>query len=305
MNALRHKWVAVLAIAVVAVGVLRFWQRSREPRYKGKTVRLWLAMAKPEKSHSTNGQVSFTGFTGISGHRELQRMLDALGSNAAPSLIKIMDDGDSTMTGLKTAVARSKWDPVFIKSAASADLMDLHHSLSIAADAIRYLGSNAVHIAPDLERITCDPEKMMASYSAASALAGFGLQALPALRRSLTNAPSVRRQMISGIIQNIYREALRSYDAREREAAALGLSEYPRPPFEMIFVLLDILKSPDPDRQKQSLKALAIHLPTVAPFLVVAREAITNAAASEDSEIRRLANGILADLRPIDSKQKP
>lgn len=302
MNLVRHKWIAVLAIVVMAVGVLWFWQRSRKLRYQGKTVRQWLAIAKPDKSRSTNGQVSFTG---ISGHKELQRMLDALGSNAAPSLIKILDEGDSTMTGLKTAVARSKQAPAFIKSAASADLMDLHHSLVIAADAIRYLGSNAVQVIPDLERITCDPEKMMASYSAASALSGFGFQALPALRRSLTNAPSARRQMVSITIQNIYREALKSGDARDRGEAALGLSEYPRPPFEIIFVLLDMLKSPDPKRQKQSLNALAVQLPTTAPLLVVAREAVTNAAASEDPEICRLANGILADLRRIDSKQKP
>jgi hypothetical protein len=43
----------------------------------------------------------------------------------------------------------------------------------------------------------------------------------------------------------------------------------------------------------------------VAPFLIVAREAITNAAAGEDPEMRRIANNILADLRQIDSKQKP
>jgi hypothetical protein len=304
MNVMRQKWIVVLIVVVMTVGALWFWQRKNEPRYQGKTVSQWLAIAKPDKSRGTNGQLSFI-FTGISGHREIQRMLDALGSNAAPSLIKILDDGDSTMAKLKTAVVQSKWAPVSIKSAASADLIDLHGSLAIAGDAIRYLGSNAVHIAPDLERIICDPENMRGAHSAAGALAGFGLQALPALRRSLTNAPPSRQQVIHVVIQGIYREALKSSDARDREAAALGLSVYPRPPFEMIFVLLDMLKSPDPKRQRQSLAALAIHLPTVAPSLVVAREAVTKAAASDDPEIRRLANEILVNLIRLDSEGKP
>jgi hypothetical protein len=66
--------------------------------------------------------------------------------------------------------------------------------------------------------------------------------------------------MVSITIQNIYRAALQSYDARDREEAALGLSEYPRPPFDIIFVLLDILKSPDPKRQKQNAMIVALSI---------------------------------------------
>jgi len=303
MKLSRDKWIVVIAFAIATGGALWLSQRSKEPRYQGKTVRQWIKIARPCKTYYTNSQGVF--YTADYNHKELLRMLDTMGSNAGPSLIQILDEGDSLMIDLKRMIARSKWATDSMKSAASAGLGDSLETLMITSHTIRYLGSNAVQLIPDLERITCDSRKPSAAFAAAGALKGFGFQALPALHRSLTNAPSARQPMVSGMIQNIYREALRSDDARNREDAALALSEYPKPPFEIISVLLDILESPDPNRQKQSLNALAIHLPTMAPLLVAARKAVTRMAASEDPEIRRLANKILADLRHHESKQKP
>jgi len=302
MNVQRHKWITVLAIAVVAAGALWLWQRSKEPRYQGRTVRQWIKIVRPTKTYHTNVENIYSS---VDYHeKELVQMLNALGTNAAPALIQILDEADSTMTKLKAAVTRTKWVPNSVKSALEADLSERWVSSQIT-HGLRYFGSNAIPVIPDLERIICDPEKPRAASSACYALCALGAPALPALHRQLTNAPSSLRPWIHATIQTIYRNSLNSKNVREREEAALALSKYSRPPFEIIPVLLDMLESPDPKRQKQSLDALAVHLPTMAPLLVAAREAVTKMAASEDPETRRLANKILADLRHHDSKQKP
>lgn len=299
----RHKWIGLFAIAVVAGGTLWFCQGSKEPRYQGKTVRQWVNVTRPNKTFHTNGQrVSvFVDYN----QKEILRMLDALGSNAAPALIQVLDHADSRLTKFKTTVARTKWVPASIRSATSASLMESLETPQIASHGIRYLGPRATAVIPDLERIIGAPDKPMAAFPACNALDGFSTQALPVLRRLLTNAPLARRQMVQTVIQRIYRQALRSENASDREEAALALSEYSRPPTEIIHVLLDILESPDPKRQKQSLDALAIHLPTMAPVLIAARDALAKAAASSDPGIRQQANKILADLKRFDSKQTP
>ena len=298
----RHKWIIVLAIAVVAVGALWLWQRSKEPRYQGRTVRQWIEIVRPTKTYHTNVENIYSS---VDFHeKELVQMLNALGTNAAPALIQILDEADSTMTKLKAAVTRSKLVPDSVKSAASEDLSERFAASQIAYG-IRILGSNATPVIPDLERIICDPDKPLAASSAYQALSALGAPALPALHRLLTNAPSALRPWIHATIQNIYRNSLNSENAREREEAALALSEYSRPPFEIIQVLLDMLESPDPKRQKQSLDALAVHLPTMDPVLIAARDALAKATASSDPSVRQQANTILANLGRMDSKQKP
>ena len=301
----RNKGIAVLAAAVAAVGILLFWQRSKEPRYEGKTVRQWIAAAKGSKSAGTNSQGRFMGFTSIRSNKELQRMLDALGTNAAPLLIQILDDGDSSMTDLKRMIARSTWVTDSIRSAASSSLADSFETMLIASYAIRYLGSNAFHVIPDLERIICDSGKPSAAGVSTSSLISLGIQALPALRRSLTNAPASWQQMVRSAILNVLSEALQSDDTRVREEAALALSEHARPPFEIIGVFLGMLKDPDPRRQCQSLNALAVHLPTMAPSLLFGYRAIENLTNSEDAEVRRTATELLRKLPEPDPSKKP
>jgi HEAT repeat protein len=98
---------------------------------------------------------------------------------------------------------------------------------------------------------------------------------------------------------------MKSENARDREDAALGLSEHPRPSFEIISVLLDMLKDPDPRRQKQSLDALATHLPTMAPSLIAGYRAVQKLTNSEDAEVRRAATELLRKLPEPDPSKKP
>jgi len=311
MKQKRYKWIALVTIVVAVGGGWTVWQRSKEPRYEGKTVRQWIATAKGSESAGTNSQGRFMtikgqkGFPSISAQKELQRMLDALGTNAAPVLIQILDEGDSLMTDLKGMIARSKWVMDSIKSAASSSLADSFETMMIASYAIRYLGSNAFHVIPDLERIICDSGKPSAAGVSTRPLISFGIQSLPALRRSLTNAPVSRQQMVRSAILNVLSEALQSDDARVREDAALALIEYPRAPFQIIQVFLDMLKDPDPRRQKQSLDALATHLPTMAPSLIVGYRAVEKLTNSEDAEIRRIASELLRKLPEPDPSKKP
>ncbi len=302
MKLKRYKWIAVVAIVVAVVGGWIVWQRNRELRYEGKTIRQWIAVAKGSQRTGTN---SLASFTTIRSHKEVLRMLDALGTNAASPLIQILDDGDSMVTSIKATIAASKWAPASIKSAASAGLTDSLETLSMTGQAISYLGSNAVHLIPELERIICDGKKPLAAYIANGTMGSLGVQALPALRRSLTNAPASRRQLVQVPIQRIYREAMKSENARDREDAALALIEYPRPPFQIIQIFLDMLKDPDPRRQNQSLNALAVHLPTMAPSLIAGYRAVEKLTNSEDAEVRRAATELLRKLPEPDPSKKP
>jgi len=302
MKLKRYKWIAVVAIVFAVGGGWTVWQRSKEPRYEGKTVRQWIATVQSGERLGTNTQGRFTS---INSHKDFRRMLDALDTNAASQLIQILDDGDSIMTDLKAVIVRSKWVPGSLKAAASTGLSDSLETLSITGQAISYLGSNAVHLIPELERIVCDDKKPLAAYIANGTFGSLGVQALPALRRSLTNAPASRRQLVQVPIQRIYRDAMKSENARDREDAALGLSEHPRPSFEIISVLLDMLKDQDPRRQNQSLNALTAHLPTLAPSLVAGYRAVEKLTNSEDAEVRRAATELLRKLPEPDPSKKP
>lgn len=303
MKQKRYKWIAVVAIVVAVGGGWTVWQRNSQPRYDGKTVRQWVEIGRPTKTFYTNSQgVSYT--TDYK-RKELHRALDTMGSNAGPSLIQILDAGDSPMTSLKAMIARSKWVTDSIKSAAASSLGDSLETLMTASHAIRYLGSNAFHVIPDLERIICDNRRPNAAFASAGAMRSLGIHALPALRRSLTNAPVARQQMVRLTIQNIYTDALKSDDARVRADAALALSEDPRPPFEIIRGLLDVLDDPGPRRQIQSLNALAVHLPTMAPSLIAGYRAVEKLTNSEDAEVRRAATELLRKLPEPDPSKKP
>src|SRR5689334_7883561 len=104
MNVLRHQWIVVLAIAIVAGGVLLSWPRNRELCYKGKTIPEWISVTRLNKTFYTNNLgVSYT-----TDHKALERVLDGVGSNAAPALIQILCEGDSATTRIKTALVRAK-----------------------------------------------------------------------------------------------------------------------------------------------------------------------------------------------------
>ncbi len=120
--------------------------------------------------------------------------------------------------------------------------------------------------------------------------------ALPALQRSVTNAPESRKASIEQAIVATHRMGIKSPDPKLRESSLLALAETPYATFELMFPLVELLDSPNLETRRRALNGLAQHLPTVAPSLVIAYRAVEKQAAADDSEIRRVATERLAKL---------
>jgi hypothetical protein len=281
---IKHRYILISLVAAAAVGIaFVLWRGSDEPRHQGKTMKEWLSSIK--NGHS------------VSAKPEVLLMLEVLGSNAVPPLVRILDQDKTPIRDwFATKTLRMPWAPDFVKSSAANHLRNAQTLPFHAELALERLGKNAVSAIPDLERIICDPEKERGWLHAAASLSRLSPAALPALRRSLTNAPSSRRPVLSQLAIPALEISLQSRDSRAREESALTASDFPKPPFEMIPILVDLVEGNDKERREHALRALGKWIPEIAPTFMPAREAIEKAARSDDSDTRRLANEVLAKL---------
>ena len=278
----RHRYIWIsLAVAATAVAIsFILWPSEKEPRYQGKTVEEWLSSLKGNSFADSQSEIS--------------ALLTELGSNAVPSLIRILDQNKTpTKNWFATNALQAEWMPGFIHSIAAKHLDTLPYW---AGHALGHLGTNAAIAIPDLERIICDPEKERGWEFSAVALGNIGPTALPALQRCLTNAPSGRQRVLTYITLLTLKRALQSNDHRVREDSALGLTELSKPPFELIPILAEIVEGDDMERSKRALRALGRWMPELAPNYMPARDAIEKAARCDDIDTRRLATEVLAKL---------
>ena len=232
----------------------------------------------------------------ISNHTEFADLLERLGTNALPHLIALLDERESTGDRWMVSAVRSGRLPPAVKARFTSSLDQSARRRTLAVTAIQHMGTNARHGIPLLEEIIRDPSRHGASIHAVSILKFMGPPALPALQRSVTNAPENRKASVEQAIVAIHRMGIKSPDPKIRESSLLALAETPYATFEMMIPLAELLESPNPDTRRRALNGLAEHLPIVAPSLVIAYRAVEKQADDDDSEIRRVATELLAKL---------
>ena len=269
----------------------------------GKTLREWIEGAQPTSFTNGVGQ-QWQAFS-LHNQKELQGALRMLGTNSIPTLIAILDQTDSVVAGAKLKATKTPLVPQSLKAKFIGDLQASHNRLSLIAETFGFLGDDALPAIEDLERISCAPNRTIASSYATMALGLFNSGGVPALQRCLTNAPSDRHFFIQRTLEQRYRADLRSVRAEVRIAAALALATTPKPPFEIIVPLAEILENSDLENRRRALDGMARHLPTLAPSLVVAYRAVEKQTTADDPEIRRVATELLAKLHPPPPEKNP
>lgn len=269
----------------------------------GKTLVEWIDEAQPTSSTNSAGQR--VQYLSLHNQKELQGALRSFGSNAVPALIAILDQSESVITDAKLKTLRSPRVPQSLKAKFASDLSATHQELGFIREALGFLGNDALHAIPDLERILCEPGRTLTPHYAASALAELGITAAPVLERCRTNAPADRQYFIESAINRLYRKELGSSDPEARTVSVLALANTRKPPFEVVFPLVELLDSPDLETRRRALAALARHLPTLAPSLIVAYRAVEKQTTADDPEIRRVAAELLTKLNRPPPGMKP
>ena len=222
-----------------------------------------------------------------------------------PPLVAQLDEEDSLINRWRREAIRSGRVPARMKAIFKASLARIQRRTSLATTAFMYLGTNATHAIPELEAIVCDPDGNSASVHAIRILQLLGQPALPALRRSVNNTPDKRKGSIERAIVAIHRDGCKSKDPRIREESVLALGESPYATFDTIFPLVELLGSTHLETRRRALNALARHLPTLGPSLIVAYRAVEKQTDSDDPEMRRVATELLAKLTPPPPGMKP
>jgi hypothetical protein len=294
--------IAACALAGL-VCALTWLSRSKEPRYMGKTLVEWIEEAQPTSSTNSAGQR--VQYLSLHNQKELQGALRMLGSNAVPTLIAILDHSESVIADAKLKTLRSPRAPQSLKAKFAADLNTTHQELGFVSEALRFLGKDLLPAIPDLERILCEPGRTMSPRYAASALAELGITAAPVLERCRTNAPADRLYFIESSINRLYQKELSSSDPNARTTSVFALVNTRKPPFEIVFPLVELLDSPHLETRRRALNGLSRHLPTLAPSLIVTYHAIERQTTSDDPEMRRVATELLAKLNPPPPGMKP
>lgn len=291
-----------IALTTLVSGAM-VWHRYSQPRFHGKTMAEWLDETPRQKITTRVGMTVELDL--IANHTEFTSLLQNLGTNALSPLIALLDEGDSSVEHWMRSAIRSGRLPSVVKARFTSSLDRSTRRRSLAASAFQMMGTNALHAIPTLEKIIRDPNHQGASVDAISILKFVGRPALPALQRSVTNAPESRRASVEGAIIAIYRMGIKSTDPVLRESSLLDLSETPYATFETMFPLIELLDSPVLETRRRALNGLGRHLPTVGPSLIIAYHAVEKQTAADDPEMRRVATALLAKLNPPPPGMKP
>lgn len=279
--------IAVVAVVVAVVGAWMLWQRNSQPRYEGKTVRQWIATIDDAFNVETN--------------RQIQLMMDALGTNAIPPLLDIIDQDARLLTHLYFKTTSAKSMPDSVKAFAQNQLGKEIQPRFAAANVIPLARSNATLAIPALENIASNTNNAFSWVFAVQALARIGRPSVPTLNRLLTNGPNQVNSLVSGVPRQEWRQWLRRGDLARREEAALALIEFNAANFEIIPVLDDMCGSRDPARREAALKGLT----QLVPEFAAARDAVKKAAASDDETTRRMARDVLDNFYGTNRVRSP
>ncbi|MBK8000764.1 MAG: HEAT repeat domain-containing protein [Verrucomicrobia bacterium] len=291
---MKNRAILLIATSLLAgfVCALTWFFHSREQRYMEKMVVEWI-----EDTHST--------YSTLADRKELQGALKTLGSNAVPTLIAILDHSETAVHRAKMKGLENSRLPQSLRDNFSEEFRVTHNRLNRVVQAFKFLGNDALHAIPELERIVCEPNRSKTSSAAARALECFGIAAMPALVRCRTNAPVEYQSSIQASIYRVYRSELNSSKPEARTAATLELARSPEPPSEIIPALVELLESPQLEMRRRALDALSQHLPNFGPLAGAAYPAVEKQTTSDDPEIRRVAAELLAKYKLAPPGMKP
>lgn len=228
-----------------------------------------------------------------------------LGSNAVPTLIAILNHSETAVYRAKMKGLENSQLPQSLRDNFADEFRVTHNRMSRVVQAFKFLGDDALHAIPDLERIVCEPARGKTSSAAARALECFGIAAMPALVRCRTNAPVEYQPSIQASIYRVYRSELKSRNPEARTAATLALANSPEPPSEIIPALVELLEIPQLEMRRRALDALSRHLPNFGPLAGAAYPAIEKQTTSDDSELRRVAIELLAKFNQPPAELNP
>jgi hypothetical protein len=212
------------AIVVVGLGFVLFGDRENQPQYQGRSLSSWLAIYD---------DLDPTTF------EEAEKAVRHIGTNALPYLVRwIQYEPPGWRTSLKGVVPAGIWDnnsfQRFIQGRAGK-------RAAYARNGFRILGTNAVAVLPELERLLKSSTRPMTVFNAYSAISSIGPPSLPVFERALADTnqlyrfriPMCLRFMAMGDGAAAYlplmRQALTNDDRTVRENAARVLKEMETP----------------------------------------------------------------------------
>ena len=293
MNKPRRIWISVAIVAAVSLVALATLNRSREPRYNGRTVSEWIRDVGPGSNISSN--------------REIRLMLAALGSNAIPPLLANLTADDTALSHLMQWTGKSTLAPSFARAWAATNLASITWRVRSAAQALELLGPKASLATLQLERLA--HKNSLPGHLAVTVLEKIGQNAVPSLIRLLTNGPPHRRILILASLERIFRgieeaEAsliglLNDPDKRMRIFVALALSRLRTPPKQAIPPLAEALGLQHEGHWHEAIRALELFAPEHPDALVAIREA----SKSVDANLRRLAEESLWRMAHASAQQ--
>jgi HEAT repeat protein len=293
MSKPRRIWMSVAIVAAVSLAALVTLNRSREPRYNGRTVSEW---------------ISDVGSGGsVSGNQQIRLMLAALGSNAIPPLLANLTADDAALSQLMRWTSKSTLAPSFARAWAVTNLARTTWRVQSAAQALELLGPKASPATLQLERLAL--KNSLPGHVAVRVLEKIGQSAVPSLVRLLTDAPPHRRILIVGSLERIFRGIedaegpliglLNDPDKRVRIFVAVTLSKLRTPPQQAIPALAEALGLQHEGYWHEAIRALELYAPEHPEALVAIREA----SKSVDPSLRRLAEDSLWRMAHAEAQQ--
>ena len=268
-----------MAVAVGLFAWLVSQRNTGEASYQGRTVSDWV--------------YSVSDVSMIEVDQQFQKMMDALGTNAIPPLLAILQKDDGNLAPLFTRISGMPSAPESVKAYAFRQTRKRLFPKLVVAYVLPMAGTNATFAIPALKQLAADTNNQMRTYLAYQTLANIEQPASYKWFRQ--TAPSFLLPPATGA----WLQQLQHGATAGREKAAVELVNSGYRSYEPIPILDMMCSSPDSAKRKAAINALA----KLVPFHAAARDAVKRAAENEDEAIRLKARRILSDFYAANSSK--